>query len=67
MKLIHFLALLPFVGMLVLLPLVNKVQPFILGMPFILFWVVLWAVLSSACLVLIYKLDPANATEGGEE
>ncbi|NOU70393.1 DUF3311 domain-containing protein [Paenibacillus sp. LMG 31458] len=67
MKLIHFLALLPFVGMLVLLPLVNKVQPFILGMPFILFWVVLWAVLSSACLGLIYKLDPANATEGGEE
>ncbi|AEN89811.1 hypothetical protein BMWSH_2929 [Priestia megaterium WSH-002] len=34
MKIIYLLCLLPFVGILGLLPLVNKVTPFILGMPF---------------------------------
>ncbi|WP_047151790.1 DUF3311 domain-containing protein [Aneurinibacillus tyrosinisolvens] len=60
MRLIHFLALLPFIGMLGLLPLVNKVTPFVLGMPFILFWIVLWVVLTSVITAIIYKIDPAN-------
>lgn len=37
MKIIYLLCLLPFVGILGLLPFVNKVTPFILGMPFFLF------------------------------
>lgn len=34
--------------------------PYVLGMPFILFWIVLWVVLSSAIMALVYRLDPAN-------
>ncbi|WP_103107502.1 DUF3311 domain-containing protein [Brevibacillus reuszeri] len=60
MKLIHILGALPFIGMLGLLPLINQVTPFVLGMPFILFWIVLWVVLTSAILALIFCIDPAN-------
>ncbi|MEH7504391.1 DUF3311 domain-containing protein [Neobacillus drentensis] len=60
MKLIHVLSILPFIGMLGFLPFVNKATPFILGMPFILFWIVIWVVLTSAILAIIYKIDPAN-------
>ncbi|MET3288903.1 UNVERIFIED_CONTAM: hypothetical protein ABID98_001473 [Brevibacillus sp. OAP136] len=60
MKLIHILGVLPFIGMLGLLPRINQVTPFVLGMPFILFWFVLWVVLTSVILAIIFRIDPAN-------
>ena len=60
MKLIHILGVLPFIGMLGMLPLINQVTPFVLGMPFILFWIVLWVVLTSVILAIIFRIDPAN-------
>ncbi|MFC7392223.1 DUF3311 domain-containing protein [Scopulibacillus cellulosilyticus] len=66
MKIIHFLSFIPFIGMLGFLPLVNKVEPFVLGMPFIMFWIVLWVVLTSVTILIIFKLDPANK-EGDTE
>ncbi|WP_341284579.1 DUF3311 domain-containing protein [Priestia megaterium] len=59
MKIIYLLCLLPFVGILGLLPFVNKVKPFILGMPFFLFWIVMWVILTSFIMGIVYKLDPA--------
>nr|WP_285877000.1 DUF3311 domain-containing protein [Fictibacillus phosphorivorans] len=58
------LLLIPFIGLCVLLPLANRIEPYILGMPFLLFWVVLWMILSSVTLLIVYKLDPEN--EGSE-
>ncbi|CAM5795597.1 MULTISPECIES: DUF3311 domain-containing protein [Brevibacillus] len=60
MKLIHLLALLPFIGILGCIGFVNKVEPYVLGLPFLLFWIVLWVVLTSVIMAIIYKLDPAN-------
>ena len=60
MKVIHCLSMLPFIGMLGFLPLVNRVEPYVLGMPFIMFWVVLWVVLTSVTMAIVFKLDPAN-------
>lgn len=65
MKVIHLLSMIPFVGMLFFLPLVNRIEPFVLGMPFIVFWIVLWVVLTSVIMTIVFKLDPANQ-EGGE-
>ncbi|HET7271254.1 MAG TPA: DUF3311 domain-containing protein [Rubrobacter sp.] len=65
MKLVFLLAALPFVGILVGTPLVNRVEPFVLGLPFILFWIVMWVILSSTIMDVIYALDPANK-EGDE-
>lgn len=62
----HFvLAALPFVGMLVLIPWANRTDPFVLGLPFLLFWVVLWVALTSACMTVVYFTDPANKPGSG--
>jgi len=59
-KLIYVLAALPFLGILGGIFFANRVEPFVLGMPFILFWIVLWVVLTSGIMAAVYYLDPAN-------
>ena len=60
MKISYALAALPFLGLLGGIAFVNRVEPFVLGMPFILFWVVMWVVLTSVIMAVVYFLDPAN-------
>jgi hypothetical protein len=57
MKLQHGLAGLPFLGILVGIFFANRVEPFVLGLPFALFWVTLWVLLTAAIMALIYRLD----------
>jgi hypothetical protein len=57
MKLQHGLAALPFVGVLAGMFFANRVEPYVLGLPFALFWVVLWAVLSACVMAIVYRLD----------
>jgi len=59
-KMVYLLAVLPFIGILVGTPFVNRVEPFVLGIPFILFWIVMWVVLSSIIMAIVYAVDPAN-------
>ncbi len=58
--LIYLLATLPFLGMLVGVVFFNRVDPLIAGLPAMLAWLVLWVVLTSAIMGLIYLLDPQN-------
>lgn len=60
MKFIKLLALLPFIAVLGGIGFVNKVTPYVFGLPFILFWMVMWVVLTSVIMTIVYKLDPAN-------
>ncbi|WP_286137210.1 DUF3311 domain-containing protein [Bacillus sp. 7894-2] len=60
----QLLLLIPFIGMCVLLPAANRIEPYILGLPFLLFWIAVWMILSSVILFIVYRLDPAN--EGSE-
>jgi len=53
----HALALLPALGILIGVPFVNHVHRYVLGMPFLLFWIVLWVVLTSVVMALIGALD----------
>ncbi|MFM0731198.1 DUF3311 domain-containing protein [Paraburkholderia sediminicola] len=67
--LLRVLAALPFVGILLGVPFVNRVEPLVLGMPFVLAWIVMWVVLSSIIMAVIYRLDPTNrqlAADGEE-
>lgn len=65
MRNIRYLGWIPPIGTL-LGPLVhNDVHPFILGMPFILGWIVVWLVLTTPIMALVYWLDPAN--RGGSD
>ena len=47
----------PFVGILAGIFFANRTEPFVLGLPFALFWVTLWVVLTAAIMALIYRLD----------
>ena len=60
MRPLYLLAVLPFLGLLGGIPFVNRVTPFVLGLPFILFWIVVWVVLTSLIMWVIYSLDPVN-------
>ncbi|WP_428537465.1 DUF3311 domain-containing protein [Rhodopila sp.] len=60
MGFLKYLAVLPFLGILVGVPLLNRVEPLVLGMPLILTWIVYWIVLTSVIMAIIYLFDPAN-------
>jgi len=60
MRFVKYLAVLPFLGILVGVPWFNRVEPMILGMPLLLAWIVLWIVLTSGIMAIIYACDPAN-------
>jgi hypothetical protein len=61
------LTVLPFIGFVLGVPFANRVEPLVLGMPFVLAWIVLWVVLSAVIMAIIYRLDPANREPAGRE
>ncbi|MED0659401.1 DUF3311 domain-containing protein [Bacillus smithii] len=58
MKGIRWLMLLPFLGILGGIPFANRVTPYILGLPFILFWIVVWVIITSIIMAIVYRFDP---------
>lgn len=65
MAYVKLLAALPFLGILVGVPLLNRVEPLVMGMPLILTWIVFWVVLTAVIMLVVYWCDPANRI-GGE-
>jgi hypothetical protein len=57
MKLQHVLAAVPFVGILVGIFFANRVEPYVLGLPFAMFWVVAWVVVAACLMAVVYRLD----------
>ena len=57
MKVQHVLAGLPFLGILVGMFFANSVEPYVLGLPFAMFWVVMWVVVSAGLMAVVYRLD----------
>jgi hypothetical protein len=57
----RLLAALPTIGLLAGVPFANRVEPYVLGLPFLLFWIVAWVVATSAIMWLIWILDRARA------
>lgn len=58
---LYVLALLPFLGFLVGSIFVNQVVPLVFGFPRLLAWIVLWIVMTSCIMSIIYFFDPQNA------
>ena len=61
---LRLLAALPFIGILLGVPFVNRTEPLVLGMPLVLAWIVMWVVLAAAIMGIVYRLDPANRLSG---
>ena len=53
----RFLAVLPAIGLIAGIPFANRVEPYVLGLPFLLFWIVAWVVATSAIMGFIWLLD----------
>lgn len=60
---VRLLAVLPFLGILVGVAFMNRLEPLVLGMPLVLAWIVLWIVMSAVVMGIIYLSDPANRDE----
>jgi len=60
------LGLLPFVGMCLTVPLWDRVHPMLLGLPFNLFWLTGWIVLTALCLWAAYRVESTRLTRHGE-
>jgi hypothetical protein len=61
------LGAIPFITMVFALPLVNRIEPVILGLPFLLFWLLGWVVLTPFILMAAYFLEKKyNLPEKGE-
>jgi hypothetical protein len=51
------LAAIPIAALSLAVPLVNRVEPRILGLPFVLFWIVAWVVLTPAFIWSIGRVE----------
>lgn len=60
MTALRWLAVLPFLGIVVGVAYANRVEPLVLGMPFVLAWIVGWVVIGAAVMGVVYALDPLN-------
>jgi len=68
-KLALLFAAIPFLTLVFALPLVNRLEPVILGLPFLLFWILLWVVLTPPLLFAAYLCEKKfnRGDEGGDE
>lgn len=57
----------PFIALVLMLPLVNTINPVILGLPFILFWIFLWVLATPGLLYIAYLMEKRanNKDKGG--
>ena len=60
MRSIRWLAVIPFLALVVGPFFVNQATPAILGLPFLLAWIVAWILITSVIMAVIYAADPAN-------
>jgi hypothetical protein len=56
-RLALILGAIPFLTLVFALPFVNRIEPVILGFPFILFWILLWVILTPAILFIAYRIE----------
>jgi hypothetical protein len=51
------LALVPFVGMCFSVPLWDRVTPRVLGLPFNMFWLLVWLALTPVLMSILYRIE----------
>jgi len=59
------LALIPFIGVCFSVPLWDRVTPMLLGLPFNLFWLIGWIVISSLCMWGAYRVETSRERQDG--
>lgn len=59
------LALIPFAAMCFSVSLWDRVEPMVLGIPFNLFWLIGWIVVTTLCMWAAYRLEAARDKRDG--
>ncbi|GEO24648.1 permease [Alicyclobacillus acidoterrestris] len=57
---VRWLTIIPMIGIFIGVIFANHATPIVLGMPFLFFYMVVWIVLTSVCMAIVYKFDPTN-------
>jgi hypothetical protein len=55
--------LIPFVTLCFSVPLWDRVHPLVLGLPFNLFWLMLWTLLTPVCLWCAYRAEMSRSAK----
>jgi hypothetical protein len=63
---VFFVLVVPYLAIVAAFPLYNRAEPFILGFPFIYFWLFSWFFLTSLSMYIGWLLDPVNRDEADE-
>lgn len=53
----RLLAVIPFITLVFVIPYINREEPYIFGLPFLLFWIAVWVLISSIIMWFIYWLE----------
>ncbi len=61
------LGAIPVLALVFALPFVNRIEPLVLGLPFVLFWILAWILLTPLILFAAYKLETRRDKSGREE
>ena len=62
-----FVGLIPFLTMCFSVPLWDKIYPRVLGLPFNLFWLCLWVLLTPLCMWCAYSIEKSSQKGGHNE
>jgi len=60
-------ALIPFVAICFSVPLWDRIDPLILGLPFNFFWLIAWLLLTPLCMWGAYRKEAHRASDPGRE
>lgn len=60
------LAVIPFAAMCFSVSLWDRVEPMLFGIPFNLFWLISWIVLSSLCMRVAYQMEITRDKKNGD-
>ena len=56
-------AAIPFVAMCFTVPVWDRIYPMILGLPFNLFWLILWTLLTPVCIWSAYRVEVSRKSD----
>ncbi len=57
------LTLIPFIWTIGMIPFVNRVKPFVMGLPFLAFWLVAGIIVAFLCIKALYTIDSKRNEE----
>jgi hypothetical protein len=66
-KIALLLGAVPLVTLVFGLPFVNRVKPMILGLPFLLFWILFWVLMTPLALYLAYRAEKKYRDSKGDD